>query len=307
MASPAERAPTGRRPAAPPLDLARVDDDVRREALLALLAGEIVAEARADDDGDEWGRSERFLARAAPLLDFLYDTWFRVEVTGAEHLAATEGGALLVGNHAGAIPPDAPMIAWAVRRETGRPLYLLMERWFRRWPFAESLVVRGGGVLADRDNARRVLAAGNLTLVFPEGIRATGKPYRDRYRLRRFGRGGFVRTALEAGVPIVPVSTVGAEDVFPVLFSLDPVRRLLRLPYFPVTPTWPHLGPLGLVPLPAKFSIEFDEPMDPAAAGLAPDASEAQIQDFAAAVRDRVEAGVKRGLVARRRTWIAPF
>ncbi len=214
---------------------------------------------------DDWGRSERvegFMDRV--LYDFFYHLWFRCEVEGIEHVPA-DGGALLVSNHSGALPPDGPMIAKAIKEEhhRPRPLYMTVEHFFKGYPGFSMLLPKIGGVSAHPANVHRLLHdERQLVLVFPEGRKGTEKLYRDRYRLQRFGRGGFVAAAMRAGVPIVPVAVMGAEEAAPTFGHVPLLKRLTGLLYFPITPTFPHGGPLAMLGyLPAKFKIRFLPPV----------------------------------------------
>jgi 1-acyl-sn-glycerol-3-phosphate acyltransferase len=220
-------------------------------------------------DVDSWGRSERLRSLTRAAYDPIYRYWFRAEWEGFEHLPK-EGGALIVANHAGAIPADAPVIMHGIETDLGRPVYGLAEYLFRALPVVGTLWSRGGGVTANPDNAYRLLHdEGQLVLVFPEGTKGTGKHFRDRYQLRRFGRGGFVEIAMRAGVPIVPIAVVGNEESMPILWKSNRLAKLMGVPYFPVTANQLLLGPLGLVTyLPAKFKlrvlppVRFDVPTD---------------------------------------------
>src|SRR5919205_364364 len=214
---------------------------------------------------DDWGRSERIEGIYDRfLLEFFYRYWFRCEVEGVEHIPST-GGALLVSNHSGALPPDAAMIGKAIREEHPhpRPLNVTIEHFFKGYPGFSMLLPKIGCVPAHPENVHRLLHdEEQLVLVFPEGRKGTEKLYKDRYRLRRFGRGGFVEAAMRAGTPIVPVCVVGAEEAAPVFAQLGLFKRLTGLLYFPITPTFPHLGLLGMLGyLPAKFKIRFLEPI----------------------------------------------
>ena len=177
-------------------------------------------------DVDEWGRSERTRAVVRALYEPVYSKWFRAEWQGLEHIPR-HGGALLVANHAGAIPSDAPVIMHGLEKELERPVYGLAEYFFRTLPVVGTLWARAGGVPAQPLNAYRLLKEqGQLALVFPEGTKGPSKSYTDRYQLRRFGRGGFVEIAMRAGVPIVPIAVVGSEETMPVVFRLPNVARL---------------------------------------------------------------------------------
>ncbi|BCB85447.1 lysophospholipid acyltransferase family protein [Phytohabitans suffuscus] len=197
-----------------------------------------------------------------PVLRRLYHDWFRTEVFGLENLP-DDGAGLVVGNHSGTVAMDALMLSIAVHdgHPKARHLRLLGADLVFRVPVLSELTRKSGGTVACNPDAERLLSSGELVGVFPEGFKGVGKHYRDRYKLQRFGRGGFVSAALRTGTPIVPVAIVGAEEIYPILGDLKPLARLLKLPYFPVTPTFPWLGPLGLVPLPSKWLIEFCPPI----------------------------------------------
>ncbi len=216
-------------------------------------------------DVDEWGRSEHMREIARRVYGPIYRSWHRVEWEGLEKIP-TDGGALLVSNHAGAIPADAPAIIHGIETELGRPVYGLADEIFKRLPVVGTMWSRVGGVLAHPDNAYRLLREQQqLALVFPEGTKGTGKPFRERYQLRRFGRGGFVQIAMRAGVPVVPMAVVGAEESMPILFKSPQLAKVLGIPYFPITANmfaFAPLGPLGgLLDLPAKIRIRVLDPV----------------------------------------------
>jgi 1-acyl-sn-glycerol-3-phosphate acyltransferase len=253
----------------------------------------------------DWGRSERIeglLDRTAG--DFFYRYWFRAEVEGIENVPAT-GGALLVSNHAGALPPDAAMIAKAIREEHPhpRPLNITVEHFFKGYPGFSMLIPKIGCVPAHPANVQRLLYdEEQLVLVFPEGRKGTEKLYKDRYRLRRFGRGGFVEAAMRARAPIVPVCVVGAEEAAPVFAQVGLLKRLTGLLYFPITPTFPHLGVLGMLGyLPAKFKIRFLDPVSFDEDGMNED--KALVQTVAHDVRARIQEGLWEMLAKRRSVW----
>jgi 1-acyl-sn-glycerol-3-phosphate acyltransferase len=200
-----------------------------------------------------------------PVLRLLYRNWFRTEVFGMEHLPAS-GAGLVVGNHSGTIALDATMLSVAVHEESisRRHLRLLGADLVFRLPVLSELARKSGATVACNPDAERLLSTGELVGVFPEGFKGVGKRYADRYKLQRFGRGGFVSAALRTGTPIIPVAIVGAEEIYPMLADFKPLARLIGAPYFPITPTFPWLGPLGLVPLPSKWLIEFCPPIDTA-------------------------------------------
>ncbi len=255
-------------------------------------------------DVDEWGRSERARQLARRLYDPLYRHWFRADWEGLEHIP-TDGGALLVSNHAGAIPSDAPTIMHGIETELGRPVYGLADHFFKNTPFVGTLWQRGGGVVAHPDNAYRLLRQQNqLALVFPEGTKGTSKTYHERYRLRRFGRGGFVEIAMRAGVPIVPIAVVGAEEAMPTLFKLPAVAKAFGLPYFPITANM-VFGPLGAaVPFPAKFKLRVLEPVT--LDDVAPDQdrySRSRIMDESEAIRQQIQEALFDMLRQRRSVW----
>lgn len=256
---------------------------------------------------DDWGRSERLVAAIDPLLDFYYRYWFRVEVEGVENVPS-EGGALLACNHSGAVPPDAPMIMQAIRNEhrTPRPLYMLGEHWFKGYPLAGLLAQKIGVVPAHPENAQRLLRdEGRLALVFPEGQKGTRKVLWQRYRLRRFGRGGFVRTALRARVPIVPIALIGAEEAMPIFAHLRTLQRLLGLPYAPLNHALPQLGALGgLAYLPAKFKIRFLEPLDLSDMPEQTVDDAAAVQTISEEIRARIQVSLDEMLAARESVWL---
>jgi 1-acyl-sn-glycerol-3-phosphate acyltransferase len=261
---------------------------------------------RGDYAVDEYGFDPDLTENAVlPLLRPLYDRWFRVEVDGVSNIPDT-GGALLVANHAGGLwALDAAMTAMAVHVEhpRGRYLRMLGADLLFATPGLGSLTRKTGGTLACAEDAERLLAAGELVGVWPEGFKGIGKPFRERYKLQRFGRGGFVHAAIKSGVPIIPVSVVGSEEIHPVLGNAKLLARVLDLPYFPLTPTFPWLGPLGLVPLPSKWYIEFGAPIHTEA--FATDAADdaAVVFDLADRVRETIQTTLYRLLVQRRSVW----
>src|SRR4051812_44458059 len=218
-----------------------------------------------DRQVNDWGRSERVEGLFDKTIgDFFYNYWFRAEVEGIENVPSS-GGALLVSNHSGALPPDAAMIAKAIKEEHphGRPLNITVEHFFKGYPGFSMLIPKIGCVAAHPANVHRLLYdEQQLVLVFPEGRKGTEKLYKDRYKLRRFGRGGFVEAAMRAHAPIVPVCVVGAEESAPIFAQVNVLQKLTGLIYFPITPTFPHFGLLGMLGyLPAKFKIRFLEPI----------------------------------------------
>jgi 1-acyl-sn-glycerol-3-phosphate acyltransferase len=252
-------------------------------------------------DIDDFGFDREWTEALMPLFRVVARRYWRVEVDGVEHLPRS-GGALLVSNHAGVLPWDGAMIKVAVFDAVDRHARALIATWFGELPVASWFLRRTGQTLGHPDDTLRLLRAGELVLVFPEGIRGTGKPWSERYRLRRFGRGGFVEVALRAGVPIIPVSVVGSEETYPMLADLSGIAKLLGMPYFPITPTWPLLGPLGLLPLPSKWRITFHAPIEVAAAAQQ-EPERARVMELADSVRVTIQRGVIADLMRRQRTF----
>jgi len=253
-----------------------------------------------DQEDDEWGFDEGFADLVEPFFGFLYDHWWRVRVEGAERVPA-HGRALLASNHAGILPWDATMISVALLREHPLPRHprFLVLNWAFDLPWIAGFMRKVGGVVASPYNALRLLEQDELVAVFPEGVKGAGKQFKERYRLQRFGRGGFVELALRTGSPIVPVAVVGSEEIYPKLGEAPVMARLLGAPYFPLTPTFPWLGGLGTVPLPSKWRIEFAEPIDTARFG--PDAAEDRsfVFELSEQVRETIQNKVYENLVAR--------
>lgn len=238
---------------------------------------------------DPWGLQPSQLASyAAPLL-WLYENYFRVATHGIEKVP--EGGALLVSNHAGQLPFDAAMIACALLMEAEPPRVArgMAEYWVSEIPFFGVAAARGGGVAGTRQTCREMLEAGEAVLAFPEGVRGMNKVYSERYRLQRFGT-GFVSLAIETGVPVVPIAVVGSEEQQPGIANWERAAALLGVPAFPITPTFPLLGPLGLLPLPVRYRIHFGDPLS-----FSQDDEEEQIDTAVATVRAAISALLERG------------
>jgi 1-acyl-sn-glycerol-3-phosphate acyltransferase len=228
---------------------------------------------RGDYAVDEFGFDPEFTTKIfLPPLRRLADSWFRVEVRGAENLPA-DGSALLVSNHAGTLPIDGMILHSVVYDEIGRHVRMLGADLIFKTPYSNDLARKTGTTLACQEDAERLLASNQLVAVFPEGFKGLGKPYADRYKLQRFGRGGFVSAALRAQVPIIPTAIVGSEEIFPLIARVPALARVLGLPYFPITPLFPWFGPLGMIPLPSKWIIQFGEAIttDELGAGAADD------------------------------------
>jgi 1-acyl-sn-glycerol-3-phosphate acyltransferase len=217
------------------------------------------------------GHDPAFLDRTAPLLEFLWSRYFRVRLLGVENVPAT-GAAMLVGNHSGGIPYDGALLLHGIHRDhpSHRRVRPLVANFAFRQGWIANVISRIGGVRASREIALPLLAQGELIAVFPEGLRGVGKLYRERYRMARFGRGGFVRLSSEAQVPLLPVAIVGAEEIHPIIGKITSLAEPLGLPYIPITPTFPWLGPLGLLPVPTKWTIQIGAPISPPAPGDGP-------------------------------------
>lgn len=273
------------------------EDDVIAEAL-AFLRRRLTGDYEIDVYGFDRELTEFVIM---PLARLLYTRYWRVLATGLDHVPR-EGGALVVANHAGTLPFDAVMTKVALFDEHPghRHLRELAADLALRAPVIGPLARKTGNTLAHCDDARRLLAAGELVGVWPEGFKGIGKLYKDRYKLQRFGRGGFVEVALRTQVPIIPVAIIGAEEIYPMVGNAKLLARLLGLPYFPVTWQFPLLGPLGLLPLPSKWVIDFGEPIDTRAYG--PEAADDPMLVFELTdrVRDTIQQMLYRNLMGRR-------
>jgi 1-acyl-sn-glycerol-3-phosphate acyltransferase len=265
--------------------------------------GRALARLEGEYHEDDWGFDEEVADAVLPLLELLYDRWWRVRVTGATNVPA-HGRALLVANHAGALPWDAAMMAVALQREHPLPRhlrFLAADPAFEA-PFVSVVLRKLGAAAASAANAVRLLEEEHPVVTFPEGARGSSKPYRDRYRLQRFGRGGFAEIALRTGAPIVPVAIVGSEEAHPRLGDLSwlgGVARLVGLQTFPVTPTFPWLGPLGAVPLPVKWRIEFCPPIETAPLGPEAAGDRSLVLELSERVRDAVQQALYENLARR--------
>jgi 1-acyl-sn-glycerol-3-phosphate acyltransferase len=226
------------------------------------------ADAQRPQDLPDSGYDPAFVERTAPLLEFLWSRYFRVRLLGIENVP-NDGAALLVGNHSGGIPYDGAMLLHGIRRDHPRHRHVrpLVANFAFRSGWMANVVARVGCVRASMETAGPMLARGELVAVFPEGLKGVGKLYRERYRLARFGRGGFVRLAREAQVPLLPVAVVGAEEIHPVIGKITRFAEPLGIPYIPITPTFPWLGPFGLLPVPTKWTIQIGAPIAPPAPG----------------------------------------
>ncbi len=238
------------------------DSSTIRDAVRALYTA--IREPYTDpENAPDKGFDPTFVDRTAPLLAFFYDRYFRVRLEGMENIPST-GPALIVANHSGGVPWDGAMLIHAFRRHhpDHRFLRTLVATFAFRARVSAPVISKIGGVRASMDNGLSLLRTGQLVAAFPEGLRGVGKLYRERYRLNHFGRGGFVRLARAAGVPVIPVAIVGAEEIHPILGKMTTLARPLGLPYIPITPTFPFLGPLGLLPVPTKWRVKIGTPIE---------------------------------------------
>ncbi|MER7111289.1 lysophospholipid acyltransferase family protein [Streptomyces sp. NPDC000229] len=265
---------------------------------LAFLRRRITGEYEVDEFGYDEELTDQVLMS---LLRPLYGNYFRVEVKGIENIPS-EGGALVVANHSGVLPLDGLMMQVAVHdnHPAGRHLRLLAADLVFMLPVVNELARKAGHTLACAEDAERLLQRGEVVGVMPEGFKGIGKPFSERYKLQRFGRGGFVSTALRAGAPIVPCSIVGAEEIYPMIGNAKTLARVLGIPYFPITPTFPWLGPLGALPLPTKWTIQFGEPIP--TDGFPPEAAEDPMLMFNLTdqVREQIQHTLYKLLVQRR-------
>jgi 1-acyl-sn-glycerol-3-phosphate acyltransferase len=266
---------------------------------LAFLRRRVTGEYHIDDFGFDRDLTENVFL---PLLRPMYRRYWRIDTIGVGNIPA-EGPALLVCNHSGTVPWDALMVKLGVFDERGRHLRLLAADLALSVPFVGEIARKGGSTLACDEDAQRLLRAGELVAVMPEGFKGIGKPFSERYRLQRFGRGGFVEVALRSGVPIVPVAVVGAEEIYPLIGNVKPLARLFGFPYFPVTPTFPWLGAFGAVPLPSKWVIEFGEPIDTLAYGADAGNDPMLVFNLTDQVRDTIQQMLYRNLISRRNAF----
>jgi 1-acyl-sn-glycerol-3-phosphate acyltransferase len=271
--------------------------DRRVAGALAFLRRRLTGEYETDEFGFDPEFSTSVLA---PALRPVYKKWFRVEISGLEHLA-DDRGALLVANHSGTIPVDAAMLQLGIldQHPAHRNLRLLAADLVFQMPFVGELARKSGSTLACQPDAERLLREGELVGVFPEGFKGVGKPFSERYKLQRFGRGGFVSAALATGAPIIPCAIVGAEEIYPKLGDAKFLARMFGLPYFPLTPTFPWLGPLGAVPLPSKWYIEIGEPIETSGLAAGPD-DPMQVFNLTDQVRETIQQMLFRLLMQRR-------
>jgi 1-acyl-sn-glycerol-3-phosphate acyltransferase len=253
------------------------------------------------EEVDDFGFDPIYEQKARTVLEFLYTRYFRVETTGIDRVP-DRGRCLLVANHSGTLPLDGVMIKTAVKLEhpSPRDVRWLIEDFIYHMPYLGSIMNRLGAVRACQENAERLLGKEQLCAVFPEGVKGIGKLFAQRYRLQRFGRGGFIKLCLRTQTPIVPVAVVGAEETNPLLFKFESLSKALGVPYVPVTPTFPALGPLGLLPAPTKWQIHFGEPIDFSSHGRDAADDELLVGKLAERVRATIQGMLDRAVGARR-------
>jgi len=250
---------------------------------------------------DEWGLDREYLNAVLPFFDFMYKRYWRVEMSGLEHIPDS-GRALLVVNHSGQLPWDGSMVGTGILRNhpAQRLVRTLYATWFPTLPIISDIFVKCGQVLATEDNGLRLLEQDELVAVYPEGYKGVGKLFKDRYRLARFGRGGFVRMALKTGAPMLPVAVVGAEETYISLGKSSLMAKLTGFPYFPISPTWPWLGLLGFIPIPTKWYIDIGEPIPTDGDGPAAAADLVRVSQLTDQVRNVVQEMIYQRLAQRR-------
>ncbi|RNI25500.1 glycerol acyltransferase [Flexivirga caeni] len=281
--------------------LVGIEDDDLEHRIAAALAF-VRRRLTGDYEIDDFGFDQEFTDKVwLPILRPLYKRWFRVEVRGVENIPAS-GAALVVANHSGTLPIDGLMTQVAVHDEhpTHRHLRMLGADLVFESPLVGEFSRKSGTTLASNPDIERLFAQGELVAVFPEGFKGVGKPFGERYKLQRFGRGGFVAAALRAEVPIIPCAIVGAEEIYPMLGNIKGLARLLGFPYFPITPLFPLFGLAGLIPLPSKWIIEFGEPVDTASHGAAAADDPMLVFDLTDQVREIVQQSLHSLLLQRR-------
>jgi 1-acyl-sn-glycerol-3-phosphate acyltransferase len=264
------------------------------EASLSLRAEEV----------DNFGYDPIFSAFVRPLFDFMYTKYWRVSTFGLSHIPKT-GPCLMVGNHSGSLPYDATMLKVAISREhpDHRDLRFMVEDFLFHFPFLGSLMNRFGGVRASQENAEALLNQGCPVVVFPEGVKGLGKLYRERYHLARFGRGGFIRLCLRTKAPLVPVAFIGPEEIHPMIFRETFFARLLGVPYLPITPTFPFLGPLGMIPLPSKWSIHLLPQLDFSQYDAGAEKDRVLVAKLSKTVKEMIQDTIQDQLKLRRSVW----
>jgi 1-acyl-sn-glycerol-3-phosphate acyltransferase len=265
---------------------------------MAFLRRRITGDYPVDDFGFDSDLTDNLML---PVLRPLYEKYFRIEVRGMDNVP-TVGGALIVANHSGTVPVDSAMTQLALHdhHPAQRHLRMLAADLVFTMPVVAPMARKAGATLACNDDAERLMSSGELVGVWPEGFKGIGKPFSERYKLQRFGRGGFVSAALRSGVPIIPCSIVGAEEIYPLVGNIPTLARLLGIPYIPITPFFPLLGPLGLLPLPSKWIIEFGEPIETDKIGAAGADDPMLVFNLTDQVREVIQQTLYKLLLARR-------
>jgi 1-acyl-sn-glycerol-3-phosphate acyltransferase len=260
---------------------------------------------RGEEEIDEFGADQGMIEIFRPFFQFLYYNYFRVKAEGMFHVPS-QGPAILVANHAGVLPYDGSMVHLAVYNEhqSRRDVRFLVDDFVFRLPLVGTIVQRTGGIRANPENATRLIRHGHVVMVFPEGVRGMGKTYDQRYQLQQFGRGGFVRLALRTGAPIIPVAIIGSEEIHPLIWKSHQLAKPLHLPFMPFTPTFPWLGPLGVVPLPSKWHIIFGQPVH--LDHLRPSDAENQelVSNETEQIRGIIQRMIDKALVKRKSMWV---
>jgi 1-acyl-sn-glycerol-3-phosphate acyltransferase len=256
------------------------------------------------EEVDDFGLDPNFEAKVRPGIDLLYQRYFRVDVEGIHHVPRA-GRTVVVANHSGTLPLDGMMLRAAMRHDhpTARDLRWLAEDFVFHLPFAGVFLNRIGAVRACPENAERLLEKDSLIAVFPEGVQGIKKLFRDRYRLQRFGRGGYIRLCLRTRTPLVPCAIIGAEETNPLIYRFEWLAELFRLPYLPVTPTFPLLGPLGLLPAPTRWKLRFGEPISFDSYGPEAADDDLLIGRLSERVRGAIQSLLDTGLRGRKSVW----
>jgi 1-acyl-sn-glycerol-3-phosphate acyltransferase len=286
---------------APPARLEAAEPPV--EDFISRKWGRSALRSRAEEF-DDFGLDPSFEQRVKPVVEFLYRSYFRTTAEGVDNVPA-EGRCIVVANHSGALPLDGLMLRAALRidHKAKRDLRWLAEDFVYYLPFAGVFMNRVGAVRACPENAERLLEKESIVGVFPEGVHGIKKLFQERYRLQRFGRGGYIRLCLRMRAPIVPCAIIGAEESSPLLYRLEGLTELLGLPYFPITPTFPFLGPAGLLPAPTKWRMRFGEPIN--LDNYGPEAADDHVLvgRLSERVRSSIQAMLDSGLRERRSVW----
>lgn len=266
---------------------------------------EAVLKNKAHAPKDEFGMDPHFIEKLRPFFQFLYYIYFRVNAVGVENIPA-KGPAILVANHSGALPYDGVMMHLAVHNDhiKGRTVRFLVEDFVFNLPLVGEFISRAGGVRACHENATSLLNRNELVAVFPEGVKGISKLYDDRYKLTRFGRGGFIRLAMRTRAPIIPVTVIGAEETHPIIWRSEALAKGFGLPFIPFTPTFPWLGPLGLVPLPTKWKIVFGKPVSFKDFNAHDALDDALVNKKADAIKNTIQRTIDKELARRRSIWI---